>query len=195
MSDFLELVTIEKAWQIIQTHVDKPVCAEERIPVGQSIGRICASQQLVKEDYPPFTRSSVDGYAVIASDTYGAGAQQPMLLKIHSEIRMGQSSQPLPGQGWAALIHTGGMLPNNANAVVMIEETEHISDNEILIYKSVSAAENVIHQGKMSVLEMCCLRKGKELPKSMQEHYRRLVCWKSLFIVRFGLASYPWGMS
>ncbi len=163
MSDFLELVTIDQAWKIIHAHVDKTVCAEVQIPVEESMGRICARQQLVQEDYPPFTRSSVDGYAVLANDTHGASHQQPILLKISSEIRMGKASHPLPGSGWTALIHTGGMLPENADAVIMIEETEHISVDEILIYKSVSVGENVIYQGEDVHLGDILLEKGKRI--------------------------------
>jgi molybdopterin molybdotransferase len=157
------LVTLEQAWKIIHAQVDNPVCAEELIPVEQSMGRICASQQFVQEDYPPFTRSSVDGYAVMASDTHGASHQQPILLKISSEIRMGQASSLLPGSGRTALIHTGGMMPENADAVIMIEETENISDDEILIYKSVSVRENVIYRGEDVHRGNILLEKGKRI--------------------------------
>ena len=73
---------------------------------------------------PEFTRSSVDGYAVRAQDTYGAGDSSPAYLRLVGEVPMGETPACDPGEGEAALIHTGGMLPAGSNAVVMLEHTQ-----------------------------------------------------------------------
>jgi molybdopterin molybdotransferase len=122
--------------------------AEELVDTLRATGRITAKEIRAPFSLPAFSRSSMDGYAVRAVDTFGASESIPGFLSIVGEVSMG--AEPafsiLPGQ--AALIHTGGMLPKNADAVVMLEQTELSQRNEIMILRAVAPGENVIFLGE-----------------------------------------------
>jgi molybdopterin molybdotransferase len=98
-------------------------------------------------DLPDFRRSSVDGYAVRAADTYGATASFPAYLTCIGTIAMGTPADLSLSSGHAALIHTGGMLPDSADAVVMVEKTQPFGDSEIEILAPVAPGENVVQVG------------------------------------------------
>ena len=96
---------------------------------------------------PAFVRSTVDGYAVLARDTFGANNTLPAYLRLAGEIHMGQHAPDplLPGQ--AILIHTGGMLPVGADAVVMVENTQLSRPDEVEVLRAVAAGENLVNPG------------------------------------------------
>ena len=83
---------------------------------------------MAPHDLPDFVRSSVDGYAVVAADTFGAGAGLPAYLDVVGEAAMGQRSAITLRSGQAALVHTGGMVPDGADAVVMLEYTSRAGE-------------------------------------------------------------------
>jgi molybdopterin molybdotransferase len=113
------------------------------------------AEEIISEEYlPPFTRSSMDGYAVRAKDTQGASEGLPIYLQLVNEVPMGKTPEFELHPGEAALIHTGGMLPVGANAVVILEQSQVTSTHELEVGKSVAAGENVIFKGKMSNLEI-----------------------------------------
>lgn len=111
-------------------------------------GRIAAKAVYAPHSLPSFNRSTVDGYAVRTEDLYGASESLPAYLKVVGEVGMGKGTDLKIGNMEAVLIHTGGMLPENANAVVMIEHTQKIGMDEIEVYRSVSAWENVLLKGE-----------------------------------------------
>ena len=88
------------------------------------LGRVTAEAVTSPEALPAFRRSSVDGYAVRAADTFGASDSLPAYLRVVGEVVMGQAAAVPIKTGEAALIHTGGMLPDGADAVVMVEHTQ-----------------------------------------------------------------------
>src|SRR4030095_16871947 len=97
---------------------------------------------------PDFRRSTVDGYAVRASDTHGASDSLPAYLNLIGEVPMGDASTFEIRSGQCALIHTGGMLPNGTDAVVMLEYVQSAQKNEIEIFRAVAEGENVISIGE-----------------------------------------------
>ncbi len=106
---------------------------------------------------PEFARATVDGYAVRAKDTFGASESAPAYFRLVGEIPMGRAADFVLEQGTAALIHTGGMLPENADAAVMVEHTQAVqagavygrsSGTEIEVLKPVAVWENVIRAGE-----------------------------------------------
>lgn len=147
MAEFLNLLPPEEArhrWlQALEHHT-----AAERIATAQALHRITAEAVLSPHPVPPFNRAEVDGYAVRASDTYAASEGLPVYLHVIAEVPMGKAPlfQVLPGQ--AALIHTGGMVPMGANAVVMVEHTQRISESEVEILRPVSVGEGLILAGE-----------------------------------------------
>ena len=90
----------------------------------------------------------MDGYAVRASDTYGASQSQPSYLHVVSEIKMGSTPNTRLNTGEASRIFTGGMIPESADAVVMVEYTELIDQSLIEIIKPVAPGENIIKIGE-----------------------------------------------
>ena len=102
---------------------------------------------LVKENVPGFRRSSVDGYAVIAKDTFGSSESMPGFLNVTGEVNMGEAPQKPLHAGEAMYVPTGGMLPEGSDAVIMIEHCEDLS-GLLNLYRQVAPGENVISIGE-----------------------------------------------
>jgi molybdopterin molybdotransferase len=98
------------------------------------------------EDVPGFKRSTVDGYAVAARESFGASESMPAMFELAGEVLMGRSASEI-NSGQCCLIHTGGMLPGNTDAVIMVEDTE-VSGTIVNSFKQVAPGENVIHRGE-----------------------------------------------
>ena len=124
--------------------------AGETLPVDAALGRVILDDRLAApEQLPPFTRSTMDGFAVRARDTFGCSESEPSLLTIIGEITMGESGAALnlkPGQ--CARIWTGGELPARGDAVVMVEYTHLLDDGTVEILRPVAPGENVIRAGE-----------------------------------------------
>jgi len=149
MPEFLTLLTPQEARQKIFEALSLPrPLMLETIPTPASLGRVSGRDVYAPHPLPMFNRATVDGYAVRAEDTFGASESLPAYFRIVGEIPMGRETALRLNPMEAALIHTGGMLPANANAVVMIEQTQRITENEIEVYRAVSAWENTIRVGE-----------------------------------------------
>ncbi len=118
----------------------------EKLPLEKAGGRTLAQPVKALEDVPSFKRSTVDGYAVIARDTFGAGEAVPAMLECIGEVLMGQKALPIKS-GQCSLVHTGGMLPEEADAVIMLEDTD-LSGTMVQGFRQVAPGENVIHRGE-----------------------------------------------
>jgi molybdopterin molybdotransferase len=145
MSEFLQLTPVEDAIVKLIDHLPAssrlPV---EHIPTRTSLNRVLVEPIVAPHPLPEFPRSTVDGYAVLAEDTYGASSSQPAYLHLAGEIRMGQAVKTKLDPSNALLIHTGAMLPPGANAVVMLEDTQRLSEKEIEVLRPVAVGENII---------------------------------------------------
>jgi len=149
MPEFLQLASLSQALRIwLEVAQPLPRAEPEEIPAQAALGRILAEDVRATSDLPPFRRSTVDGYAVIAVDTFGASASLPAYLQLAGEIAMGAAAVLDLRPGSAALIHTGGMLPPRANAVVMLEDTQPVGEAEIEVLRPVQAGANVLQQGE-----------------------------------------------
>ncbi len=133
---------------LLLSHLSQPLPDSEIIDVPSSLGRILAEDILAPHPLPDFQRSTVDGYAVRAGDTHGASDSLPAYLNLIGEVPMGDAPAFEIRSGQCALIHTGGMLPNGADAVVMLEYTQSVQKEEIEIFRAVAEGENVIHVGE-----------------------------------------------
>lgn len=147
MTEFLTLLPPAEALKKLLDHLPVRPRAEE-VETVKALGRVTAWPIVAPHPLPSFPRSTVDGYAVRAADTYGAGESLPAYLGLCGEIPMGAppTSDIIPGQ--AMLIHTGGMLPAAADAVVMLEHTQSVRADEIEILRAVAVGENVIAVGE-----------------------------------------------
>jgi molybdopterin molybdotransferase len=116
----------------------------ERLRIEACYGRITASDIISPEDLPGFARSTVDGYALNSADTFGAKENSPAYIMVKNEIVMGSIPDFKLKKGEAAKIPTGGMLPQGADAVLMLEHAQIVSDEMIEVMKSIAPNENVI---------------------------------------------------
>ena len=160
MPEFLTLLPPDEARDKMLSHLSTPKPDSESIDVVSSLNRILAEDILAPHPLPDFQRTTVDGYAVRAADTHGASDSLPAYLTLIGEVPMGDAPSFDIGEGQCALIHTGGMLPNGADAVVMIEYTQSAHENEIEISRAVADGENVIRIGEDVAQGQLVLPKG-----------------------------------
>lgn len=147
MPEFLSLLQPPEALKIFLNAISWHVKMEE-IETSQAFGRVNAKVVHAPHPLPTFPRSTVDGYAVRAADTYGASEALPTYLNLMGEIAMGTAPEFFLQAGACALIHTGGMLPEGTDAVVMLEYTQEIERGEIEVLRPVAVGENVIKIGE-----------------------------------------------
>lgn len=147
MPEFLSLVTPGEALEIL-FNVLNPEVKSEIVQTEQALGRVTTEDILSPQDLPDFKRSTVDGYAVLAKDTHGAGETLPAYLMIKDEVPMGDEPDFSLASQECALIHTGGMLPRDADAVVMVEDTQILESGEVEVFRAVAKGENVIEIGE-----------------------------------------------
>ena len=147
MPEFLNLLPPSEALELWLGHLPLQPGAEW-ILTAAALGRITAVPVISPGPLPSFPRSTVDGYAVRAADTYGASEALPGYLKLAGEIPMGSIPAFAISPACSALIHTGGMLPDGADAVVMLEHTQFARPGEVEILRAVAPGENVIKLGE-----------------------------------------------
>jgi molybdopterin molybdotransferase len=157
---FFKVKTREQVWGEFQRF---PLLDTEEVPLAQGLNRVLAEPVVSKEDLPPFIRSTVDGYAVRAQDTFGASESLPSLLEIVGEVGMGEIPPLELNNGKAARIPTGGMLPAGADSVVMVEYTEELDQKSVAINRSVAPLENVIRPGDDFSSGQVALQAGRRL--------------------------------
>jgi molybdopterin molybdotransferase len=165
MRPIRETIPLETARALID-EACRPIERTERVDLTGASGRVIARDITSSRDVPPFTRASMDGYAVVAEDTFGASRYEPKTLRVVEKIFTGQLATGSVQQGQAAEIATGAPMPEGANAVVMVEETERANDNEVQILAPVYPRQNVGRQGADIVRGHVVLRSGDLLNPS-----------------------------
>lgn len=165
MKDMLgreEAVTVEKARRLLMENIILESGIEE-IDIEDAYGRVLAEDIVSPEDLPGFYRSTVDGFAVNASDTFGATESLPVYLEVSGEILMGEEPDFKLKKGEASRIATGGMLPEGADAVVMFEHVQPIDERLIEILRPVAPGENVISPDEDIKKGEVIINKGRRL--------------------------------
>lgn len=147
MPEFFTLISPEEARARMLGRV-KPITETETIPTEEAVGRVLAVDVTSPQVLPEFRRSTVDGYAVRAQDTFGASESLPAYLKVVGEVLMGRAATVDVGSVQTAIVHTGGMIPDGADAVVMVEYTQQVGNDEVEIRKPVASGENAIGIGE-----------------------------------------------
>ena len=135
-----KLDSLSNALKLIENH-QKTTDVEE-IPIACAHKRVLAEDIMAFHDSPPFDKSAMDGFAVIAENTFGASQSAPKSLKIIDNIGAGDFTDKTVGENEAVLIATGAPIPDGANAVIMKEYTTEDGD-DLTIYSQVTPGENI----------------------------------------------------
>ncbi|NNK57219.1 MAG: molybdopterin molybdotransferase MoeA [Desulfofustis sp.] len=142
-----QLTAVAEARSRLLSHIGEIKPGVQRLPLEKCLDRVCASQVVSPEDLPPTDRSTMDGFAVIAADTFGASQSMPGYLDIRGEVVMGEVPAGKISRGTCFKIPTGGLLPAGADAVVMHEHTVPVDSEVVEIIKPVGSGANLIKQG------------------------------------------------
>ena len=140
-----------------------PLGQGETVSLSAAMGRILAEDIAAGEYVPNFDRSTVDGFAVRARDTFGCTDAIPAILPLQQTVQMGQGAGfPLNAEACVA-VPTGGAVPKGADSVVMLEYTEDYGDGTIGISRPVAPGENMIFRGDDVFPGKVILQKGRVL--------------------------------
>jgi molybdopterin molybdotransferase len=154
---FFKVKTVEETFALIEEKIPSIKETEVR-RLEDALHYILAEPVRASENVPGFDRSTVDGYAVKAKDTYGSSESMPGFLNVTGEVKMGEEPRVTVGPGEAVYVPTGGMLPPGSDSVLMIEHCEDVS-GLLNTYKQIAPGENVIRAGED-------IREGEELLKA-----------------------------
>ena len=146
MRPFGKTISIEEARAIIERAI-RPIERTEILPLVQANGRVLAQEIVSTADVPPFSRAAMDGYAVRAEDTAGANRTTPRTLRRIETIYTGQIPQKRVGVGECAEIATGAPMPEGADAVVMVEETDIDDRGSVSVFAQATPRQNIGRQG------------------------------------------------
>ena len=157
MKGFFRVQTPDQLFQKLNRFKSLSV---ESIHIEKSLHRVIAEDVISPISLPEFPRSTVDGFALKARDTYGASEKNPSILQVVGEIPMGKVSDIELKEGEAVKVATGGMVPKGADAVEMVEYVEWIDSHTLHIFKTLSPLENVIQVGEDVKKGQGVLRQG-----------------------------------
>lgn len=160
---FKEATRIEEAQRIFYDALPTISLPSESIPVRNSLNRILAEDVRADTSVPEFEKSAMDGYAVVAEDTFGASQTNPSLLKLVGESRIGELPKIILGRGETAAIATGAPVPQGANAVVMVEDTKRLDTGDVEIHSPVAPGQNVSHIGEDVKQGTVVLERGRKV--------------------------------
>ncbi|MCM1992546.1 gephyrin-like molybdotransferase Glp [Oceanirhabdus seepicola] len=161
--DLFKVISVDEVKKMLNEAFEKTVECEE-VDIKKAIGRIISKDIVSSINLPSFRRSTVDGYAVTSRDTAGASESIPAIMTLKGEVIMGKAplcNLALPGE--CVYVPTGGMLPEGSDAVVMIEYTDKLDEETILINSPVAYGDNVVQIGEDIKNEEKVLQKGTKL--------------------------------
>ena len=154
MPEFFNVLPPDEARQLLFEHIEQ-IEGGEAVSATEALDRVTAESVYAPHALPAFRRSTMDGYAVRAADTYGASSTLPAFLSVTGQVRMGEAADVVFGAAEAAIVHTGAMIPESADAVVQIEHTQIVAGQdgstppfEIEVLKAVAVGQNVLQVGE-----------------------------------------------
>ena len=145
MKEFFKVQSPEELYKKLNRFT--PLSCEE-VGIENSLHRVLSEDVTSPVNLPEFPRSTVNGFAVKAKDTFGSSEKNPAILRVAGEIPMGHISDVEVKEGEAVKVATGAMVPKGADAVQMVEYTEWIDAQTIHASKTLSPLENVIQVGE-----------------------------------------------
>lgn len=155
--------SVEDAKQELKKHFKNYKLEKEEIDIYKAVGRILADDVYSNVNVPHFRRSTVDGYAVFSEDTHGASESLPVFMEVIGEVHMGKAADKVVSSDKACYVPTGGMIPDGADAVVMVEYIEKLDEENIAVYRPVAIKENIIDVGDDIGKDEMVLNRGLKL--------------------------------
>ena len=166
-TQFLDVITRDEATARFRQHLTLAPLGAETVPLRSALHRVLATDVIADVDVPGFDRSNVDGFAVIAADTFGAMDERPVTAVLNDEVLAPGVVAATPVvHRHATPIATGGMLPRGADAVLMVEYSEAISAGQgatLEIRRPVTPGENVSYTATDIARGETVLRAGTRL--------------------------------
>jgi len=160
---FLQVLDRDEAERRFRAAIQQNPLGAEIIPLDEALGRVLSADVVSPVDVPSFDRSNVDGFAVVAQDTFGASEENPRLVLLgDEEIHTGIVPTTVLHSGEAVLIATGGMVPRGADAVVMVEYAES-RGGELRIARAATAGSGISFAGTDITAGETVLRQGQLL--------------------------------
>ena len=163
---FLDVVSADEARSRFETHLDLSPLQPESVPLAEALARVLAHDVVAAVDAPPFDRSNVDGFALRAADTIGAGDASPKVFRLNAEvIACGDAPTLEVAPGTATAIATGGVIPRGADSVVMIEQTEVLEDGapRIELRRAAAPGQFISYAGSDIARGETLLRRGTRI--------------------------------
>lgn len=143
---YRKLVSVDEVIPILERYHPLKPLGELCLPLSEALGRVLSRNVYAKVNYPPYTRSLMDGYAVLCSDLVGVYEDKPRRLKLIGRVSIGESKILRIGRGECVEVSTGSIVPYPADAVVPVEYT-YTEGSHVLFYRSVARGENIDHIG------------------------------------------------
>ncbi|MDW8802830.1 molybdopterin molybdotransferase MoeA [Clostridium sp. A1-XYC3] len=161
--ELFKVMSVEQVKEILEKSFNYSLGMEE-VSLEEAYGRIVGESIISKTDVPNFRRSTVDGYAVNSKAVAGASESMPSILTLKGEVLMGQEPKvQLDSQEQCIYVPTGGMIPEGSDSVVMIEYTEKLDEDTILINKPSANGEKVVQVGEDIAAGEVVINKGSRL--------------------------------
>ena len=142
----LEVKTPEEVLRLIETEF-RPLGRTETVPLSEALGRVLAEDVPAEEYVPDFDRSTVDGYACRAADTFGCSDAIPAILKFVGEVSMGEGAAISMPRDACVYVPTGGAIPPGCDCAVMLEYVEDYGDGTVGVLKPGAPGMNLIFRG------------------------------------------------
>jgi molybdopterin molybdotransferase len=159
----LEFFRLQTRQEVLALYDRFPPVGLEEVELAAAMGRVLAAPIAAPEDVPGFSRATMDGYAVRAKDTFGASVGAPQYLDIKGEVPMGVAPRRGVAGGETLRVATGAMLPEGADAAVMLEYTAEHPDGTLEVRRAVAPGENVLKPGEDVAREEVLFPKGRRL--------------------------------
>ena len=156
----LQVDDLRTAREKIKAVFEESLLKTKVVKVEESMGGIIAEDVTCPIMIPEFRRSTVDGYAVIAKNTQGASESIPVFLDMIEDVEIGEVPQKIVRPGQCAYVPTGGMLPEGADAMVMVEYSDEFTADQMALYKGVAEGTNVVQVGEDLEIGDVVVRRG-----------------------------------
>lgn len=160
--NFFKVSSVDETKDIIDEYFHLEVEGEQ-VDIFNCVNRIAFDYIRADCNIPEFKRSTVDGFAVNSRDVFGATEAIPAILTLKGEILMGKVTDFNIVDGECAYVPTGGMLPEYADSVIMLEYTQKLDEDTILVYSPVASGDNVIQKGEDIQNDNIVIRKGEKI--------------------------------